>query len=482
MANSSSVAIGLDVGTGGARALAMNFHGDILAEGRSNFDPHDSFSEHKRVEQSPAGWRRAARDALRQVTGELPDFTTIEGVAVDATSGTFLLVDSQQQPLTGGIMYNDQRAQDVSQQVAQTIDPILAPFGIHIAPAFALPKILHILKHNPALLSKTSQVVHQTDWVVGMLTGQLSTTDISTALKTGANPASLDWPVEIEELGLPLDRLPQVVLPGTRIGEVTTSAAAETGIPAGTAVIAGCTDGTAGCLASGARATGDLNVTLGTTLVFKAIAEEPLIDPAGALYNHRHPAGGFLPGAASSTGAEWIDAWFQRDELNRLSASANRQLPTRRIAYPLMKTGERFPFADSDAIGFGLESIDEASLRLAAGMEAVAMLERMAIERFEQLGLPIGPVVYATGGGVVNETWLRIRAAVNRRTYSVPAHTDCAIGAAILAATPALGSCRTAITQMVTIDREIDPEEKLAVAYDAMYEQFRDSLRQRGWC
>ena len=35
---------------------------------------------------------------------------------------------------------------------------------------------------------------------------------------------------------------------------------------------------TAGCLASGARAQGELNVTLGTTLVFKAISAGPILD------------------------------------------------------------------------------------------------------------------------------------------------------------------------------------------------------------
>ena len=87
-------------------------------------------------------------------------------------------------------------------------------------------------------------------------------------------------------------------------------------------VVAGATDGLAGCLASGAKEPGDLNVTLGTTLIFKAVSPQPLLDPDGVVYNHRHPAGGYLPGAASSTGAEWVEAFFRGEDLERWGREA----------------------------------------------------------------------------------------------------------------------------------------------------------------
>ena len=51
------------------------------------------------------------------------------------------------------------------------------------------------------------------------------------------------------------------------------------------------------------------------------VAAEPLVDPAGAIYNHRHPAGGFLPGAASSTGAAWV-----ADQPGDLALGVRREL------------------------------------------------------------------------------------------------------------------------------------------------------------
>jgi sugar (pentulose or hexulose) kinase len=234
-------------------------------------------------------------------------------------------------------------------------------------------------------------------------------------------------------------------------------------------------------LASGAAVAGDVNVTLGTTLVFKAVAAEPLVDPAGAVYNHRHPAGGFLPGAASSTGGAWIPEHFSKADLNQLGGQAAALLPTRRLVYPLTTTGERFPFATPTAEGFGLRDIAAPAERFAAGMEGTAQIERLGIERFETLGLRVGPTIFATGGAAASDVWLRIRASAMRRTYAVPEQPECAVGAAVLAAAAFLGDFTRASEMLVRIGRRVDPDARLAAAYDEEFMEFKAELRRRGY-
>ena len=478
-----SVVIGLDVGTGGARALAVDLTGRVPAAGRADFPPSASRAEGARVEQDPQAWTRAAAQALRSMMALLGGSTEVLGISVDATSGTFLLVDEQNNPLTPGLMYNDLRAVGQGDRCAEALRSTLRPYGVEIAASFALPKIAHLAETQPAVFARCRRIVHQTDWIIGMLCGRYDVTDVSTALKTGADIGRLSWPGAIEHaLGIPLERLPRLVLPGVPIGEVTAEASRLTGLPVGTPVVSGCTDGTAGCLASGAGQAGDLNVTLGTTLVFKAVANEPVFDPAGVIYNHRHPAGGYLPGAASSTGAEWINARLgAHPDLDGLGAKAAALQPARHTAYPLVRRGERFPFACPAARGFGLEQIAAPEELFAAGMEGVAYLERLGIERFAALGFNIGGRVFATGGAVAGETWLRIRAAVNRRNYVVPEHPECAMGAAILAAAATVGDCPEATRRLVRVAREVEPDEALARAYDEGFERLRSELQQRGY-
>lgn len=483
MSNKQPIVIGLDMGTGGARAMAVDLTGRLIATGRADLPASASRTSGPCVEQDPHAWTAAAQTALRQTTAAMTADHEVIGIAVDATSGTFLLADEANRPLTPGIMYNDLRAAAQTHRCADALRPTLGPYGIEVAASFALPKVLHLAETQSEVFSKARRIVHQTDWIVGMLSGRYDATDVSTALKTGADIGRLSWPPEIEHtLGIPPALLPQIVLPGVAIGNVTPAASSATGLPVGTPVVGGCTDGTAGCLASGASRTGELNVTLGTTLVFKAVADTPVLDPAGAIYNHRHPAGGYLPGAASSTGAEWIGTQFgKQTDLDALGREAAGLLPTKHAVYPLAKEGERFPFACPQAKGFGLDAIASPPERFAAGMEAVAYLERLGIERFADLGFPIADTIYATGGAVAGETWLRIRASVNKRTYVVPEHPDCAIGAAILAATSHLGDSREAIRRLVRVSRRVEPDDRLIRAYDEGIERFRAELKRRGY-
>jgi sugar (pentulose or hexulose) kinase len=113
-------------------------------------------------------------------------------------------------------------------------------------------------------------------------------------------------------------------------------------------------------------------------------------------------------------------------------------------------------------------------------MEAVAFLERLGISRFEQLGLPIGATLYATGGGAASDTWLQIRASVSRRTLAVPVNSGCSVGAAVLAAMPILGSCEEAVTRLVRLGRTIEPVAAWTERYDESFRAFVEALAAQG--
>lgn len=479
------VSIGLDVGTSGVRAAAMSLSGEMVASAQVDFPPGTTQTTDTFVEQNPRVWEQAVVGALRRLSHALSTLETapaVVGLAVDATSGTFLFLNSVREPITPGIMYSDLRAAEYAEEAQTALSEALQPYGITIGPAFALCKILHFLHKEPALFEKTHYIVHQTDYVVGLLSGCFEVTDISSGLKTGANPGTLVWPEELESrLGLPLSLLPDIVPSGEVIGHLTRDAAEKTGLPEGLPIVSGCTDGTAGAIASGISQPGEVNVTLGTTLVFKAVSESPLHDPLGRVYNHRHPGGGFLPGAASSTGAEWVRREFPDADLTQLEEVAASLVPSGVIAYPLCRTGERFPFSNPEATGFGLREVSDPPARFVAGMEGVACLEKLGLQTLEDIGLPTSKAIHATGGGTHNNLWLRIRASVTGRTLLLPEYPDCVVGAAVLAATPHLGSFQQAQAQMVRIHRRIEPEHDLQRAYGEQYERFCDRLRSQGY-
>jgi xylulokinase len=168
-------------------------------------------------------------------------------------------------------MYNDGRAVQEAEAINQVSQAFQTRLGYAFNASFALAKMLWLKQQRPKIFASTSLFVHATDFIIGKLSGTYHLSDYSNALKSGYDLERYEWPAFIEhELGIPLEKLPQIVHPGTPITTVSGECAAETGLAANTPVVAGMTDGCTSQIASGAVKPGDWNSTLGTTLVIKA--------------------------------------------------------------------------------------------------------------------------------------------------------------------------------------------------------------------
>jgi sugar (pentulose or hexulose) kinase len=276
--------------------------------------------------------------------------------------------------------------------------------------------------------------------------------------------------------------LPSVVAPGVAIGEVSRQAAELTGLPEGLPVVAGASDGTAAFLASGARWPGDYNTTLGTTLVFKGISSQICRHPDGLIYCHKLPGGWWLPGAAGNTGAEWIASMFSEADVHELDRSAADRMPTECLAYPLVRTGERFPFLAPNAQGFFSSDSLSRTDRYAACLQGVGLLERLAYSILDTTIVASGGEVFSTGGGSRSDIWMQCRANATGRVIHRPVCGESAFGSAVLAAAGSrYNSIREAIERMVRIERSFEPDQRQVSRYDQLFDRFCDALRMRGY-
>ena len=189
-----------------------------------------------------------------------------------------------------------------------------------------------------------------------------------------------------------------------------------------------------------------------------------------------------MPGGASNTGAEWI----QKEHPNRAPAELDLQaagrIPTPLVRYPLLKTGERFPFNSKKASGFTLGNPKDDVEYFAAGLEGLALLERQAYEMLEQIGMQVGSRLFITGGGSRSGLWSRIRASVLGRVLVRPAVTETAMGAAILAASGCwYSSLHSASVGMVRIAETIEPDPVWQAIYHEKFMVFKDELLRMGY-
>jgi xylulokinase len=476
--------LGIDLGTGGVRAVAVTESGSVVATTSVAFDTERLAPQQGGHEQPADTWWTAVCQAASATLAKLDakDRQRLTAVAVDGTSGTLVAVDKSGKPLRPAMMYNDPRANSEAASLNAAAGDFCTKLGYQFNASFALTKIAWLRTHEPAVFERTSRFLHQADFVVERLTGEPATTDYSNALKTGYDLIEECWPAWIDShLGVGT-RLPRVVAPGTVIGTISAQAAERTGLPQGLSVVAGASDGTAAFLASGARRPGDYNTTLGTTLVFKGISSHICRHPDGLIYCHKLPGGWWLPGAAGNTGAEWIGSLFPGADVQALDTAAQSRLPSDCLAYPLVRKGERFPFLAPTAEGFFMpEPLDSAD-RYAACLQGVGLVERLAYQVLDRATGVSGGEVFSTGGGSRSDVWTQCRANATGRTIHRPVCGESAFGAAVLAAAGSLyGSIGQAIERMVRIERTFEPAVKLTPLYDQRFDRFCTELRERGY-
>ncbi len=419
----SSLFIGLDLGTSGCRAIAIDGDGIVKAEAKLHYTNH----EHN---QSPQDWWTATQTVLKEISSQTSQHH-IQAISVDGTSGTVLICGDSGQPLTPALMYNDKRASEQANFLKQ-----FAPNNsIVLNPSSGLAKVLWLLEHHE--LNEPFHIVHQADWIAGLLAGRFDHSDINNALKTGFDPVNKIWPLWLTDLfhELQIDNasLPTVVTPGSVIASIQPRVAKALDLPLDIEIIAGTTDSTAAFIASGAKQVGQAVTSLGSTLVLKIISDKAIDDPAHGVYSQ--PFGQhWLVGGASNSGGAVLKYFFNELQMAELTKAIKPEINTNLNYYPLLDVGERFPINDINLAPRLTPKVDNDVIFFQGLLEGIAEIEYQGYQLLEKLGAPYPTSVQTAGGGAVNKAWQQIRQQKLDVPVSVANETAAAYGSAILAA------------------------------------------------
>lgn len=413
--------LGLDIGTSGVRAVAIDDGGVPLAEARQTLPT--PAREGARITQDPRLWWQAVEGVFAALAQRI-EAARIVSIAVDGTSGTLLLTDAQGEPLSAGWMYNDASCLAEAARIAAVAPPDCAAHGT----SSPLARLLHLQDRHP----DAHHVLHQADWIAARLAGSCGVADENNVLKLGYDVRERRWPGWMDTLGVRRGLLPEVVAPGTPIGRLVPALARAWGLREDVLIAAGTTDGVAAFLATGACEAGDAVTSLGTTLVVKLLGDRPLFDAAHGIYSHRLGER-WLPGGASNSGGGALLRFFDVARMEALTPQLDPHAPTGLDYYPLPARGERFPINDA-ALASRTEPRPADDARFLQGLlEGIAGVERRAYDRLHELGAPYPKRVFSVGGGARNPAWSRIRERVLGVPLVEPARQDAAYGAALLA-------------------------------------------------
>ena len=411
--------IGIDFGTSGARAVAIDPGEEIYAQAIAGFAEPGSWAEWQQV--------------LLELLGQLPPNCRAEArsIALNGTSSTVLLCDANGQPLTEALLYNDDRGAtelETLRQLLERSEYATAP-GREIVLS-ATSSLVKLLWWRRQAIPTARHLLHQADWLGFLLHGQVGISDYHNSLKLGYDVRQLRYPEWMNSLDL-LPLLPQVLAPGTTVAPVLPSIATQFGLPPDCQVCAGTTDSIAAFLASGASSPGQAVTSLGSTLVLKLLSQTPVDSQQHGIYSHRL-GDRWLVGGASNTGGAVLKQFFTPEELERFSAAIDPDRESPLHYYPLTRPGERFPVNDAQLLP-QLEPRSTDPVEFLHGLlESMARIEARGYHLLQALGATSLQGVYTAGGGAANATWARIRS----RQLGVPVarsvHTEAAYGTALL--------------------------------------------------
>ena len=475
--------IGVDVGTASSKGVIVDVaSGAVLASATVDHEvnrPHAGW-----VEMDGHRWWTEFSELSRRLLAQLATDAIevdVQAVGVSGMGPCVLLTDSQDEPVRPAILYGvDSRAtEQIASMRAELGDEAIARVGGSLLSSQAGgPKLLWIAQNEPASYARAKRLFMPASYLARKLTGAYSLDHQSASQMTPLYDIEHErWHDENWNRYAPGIEQPPLYWAGDVVGEVTASAAAQTGLPVGTPVIAGTIDAWTEAVSVGAHNDGDLMLMYGSTMFLVATGAATLRSPSmwttvGVFPGSRNLAGGL---ATSGALTAWIRDLTGADFAQLLAEAEASPLGANGLLMLPYFAGERTPILDPDARGViaGLTLSHGRGDLYRAALEATAFGVRHNIETMRAAGADIRRIV-AVGGGTQGELWLRIVSDVTGLSQEVPRTTvGASYGAAFLAAVALSDTAgRPLIGDWNPTDSVISPNPSTAPRYDELYSDY----------
>jgi xylulokinase len=435
--------LGLDVSTTATKAVLVDEAGAVSGIGISEYGidaPYPLWSE-----QDPALWWDAAVAAIRNVLAT----TGLTGADIAAIGLTgqmhgLVLLDRADAVLRPAILWNDQRTAAECDVIRAAVGPerLIEITGNDAVTGLTAPKLVWVRDHEPAVWAAAVHVLLPKDYLRLRLTGDHAMDKADGSGTLLFDLAARDWSPEM----LDALRIPPAWLPPTHegpavTGSVSASAAAATGLRAGTPVVAGGGDQSANAVGVGAVTPGVVALSLGTSGVVFAATDAPLFDLRGRVHAFCHavPARWHLMSVMLSAAGSL--RWFRdtvapgMDFADVVASAAEVPAGSEGLWFLPYLSGERSPYPDPKARGafVGLTLAHDQRHLARAVLEGVAYGLRDGLDLMIAAGMSPPAQIRASGGGIASPLWRQILADVlETEIATVNTSEGAAFGAALL--------------------------------------------------
>lgn len=516
--------IGVDVGTGSARAGVFNLSGVMLASAKRDITLYREAGSI--VEQSSTEiWSAVCASVRGAIAKASIDPQAVTSIGFDATcslvvlgrDGVPLPVGPSEDPERDIIVWMDHRAVEQAERINAQGHDVLRYVGGRISPEMETPKLLWLRENRPHIFDAAWQFFDLADFLTWRSTGDLARSTCTVTCKWTYLAHEKRWnPDYFHQIGLGVladedfSRIGRnVVEPGTPVGNgLNERAAEELGLPLGTAVGAGMIDAHAGGIGTvgvdGSPET-SLGYVFGTSSCTMTSTAEPVFVPGvwGPYYSAMVPGMWLNEGGQSAAGAA-ID---QLLSFHPAAAEALELADSRGVPLPVLLAelaaqkaetlsrsvrlagglhvvpeflGNRAPFADPHAraiiAGLGMErDIDNLVALYIAGLCGIGYGLRQIIDVQASSGAPIDKIVISGGAGQLDLVRQLLADATGKPVLATRSEEPVLLGAAMLGsvAAGAFPDLRSAMAALSVTDRTFLPVgNEIAGLHASRYDVF----------
>lgn len=473
-----TLVIGIDIGTTGTKTVLLDLAEGVIAQASRESalsSPHTGWAE-----ADPEQWLRNVHETVAEVLAQ-SHASSAEVVAI-STSGmvpAVIAVDATGRPVRPAILQNDARATaDIESLQSRLTDiDLVSLTGSALTQQSVAPTAQWLMREEPAVWEKTAYLVGSYDWIL-MALGARPHVEQNWALESGLFAVSGE-PVAPVFQAAGLDRavVPEVLVPGSRVGVLSRAAAEATGLNEGTSLVVGGADHVLSAFAAGVDSDGDWLVKLGGAGDILVASSRPIVD--SRLYLDAHPVPGqWLPNGCMATSGSLI-RWFQSlvggEDLLRLDAEAQDRGAAQVLCLPYF-LGEKSPLHDTDLRGTfaGLHLGHTRADLYRSVLESIAFGFRHHADVFREIGIDLGRVMI-TNGGSKSTLWKQIHSEVlGTEMYPVVDHPGASLGAALIGAVSvgAMSDWSDA-RRFLKLGEPVVPNPDALARYDEAYLEWR---------
>ncbi|MCU0465377.1 MAG: xylulokinase [Anaerolineae bacterium] len=479
--------LGIDISTTSAKALLVDEHGRVVAT-HSTPQP---ISQPKPLwsEQNPSDWWTGVAASIRGALAEAGiSGDAVAGIGLTGQMHGLVMLDADGNVLRPSILWNDQRTQAQCDAMTAAVgeERLIRISGSRALTGFTAPKILWVRDHEPEVYARCAHVLLPKDYIRYKLTGGYAM-DMSDASGTSLlDVGARRWSDEVlAALDIPAAWMPPVYEGTALTGEVSAAAAAETGLRAGTPVVAGGGDQAAGAVGMGLAAPGQVSVTVGTSGVVFAPLAEYAYESQGRVHAFCHAIPGMWHWMGVMLSAAGALQWY-RDTLASdvpfdalVDEAASAPAGSDGLLFLPYLSGERTPHPDPLARGafIGMTTRHTRAHLTRAVLEGVAFGLKDGFQLMSDAGLPAPSDVRIAGGGARSPLWRQIIADIlNVSTVTVNTVEGGAFGAALLASVGVgwFPDAASACAATITTGEPVHPSEDVA-RYAEVYSVYREA-------